>query len=188
VIDKEFEEIYNKISSITSESYGDTFEGGFIGKHKNWRSALIHITDLLLQDCQSLDVFGVGHRIVADACNKAISQIRDITQPVLFHCDLFSGNVMGRMGEDKKIHINAIIDFGMSMFVPKTYSKYITSKYSDFNLRLIPNATDDNVPLSEMIAYDILRLEPLILMKYFQYNDTDKAVAAYLTKCSEFIN
>jgi len=181
----EFEDIFVRISSIGGASYGDTFPGGVVGQHSSWSGALSKMTELLYEDGLELGIFGNNEHIVAQAIAKALSQIVTNSPPALFHCDLFSQNIMGTR-KNGTVHISHVIDFGMSMFAPLVYSQYITWKFTDFAVTPIDICRKFGVTQEELIAYDILRIEPLVLAKIFEFDEYD-IFTEYQQKCECYI-
>jgi len=179
----EYETLYSKISGITNDFFGDTFDSGFIGKHQTWHSAIAKMTQLIYEDCIEADVFGDKIQIVDLALKKALSKIKSSHRSVFFHCDLFSANIMG-VEKDGTVHISHIIDFGMSLFASECYSKYLTWKYTDFHVTPLDINKKYSVDPEELEAYDILRLEPILLANIFKINGL---TAQYVQKCEGYI-
>jgi len=183
-ISNEFYKVFQKLCTIRSEAYGDIFDGGIIGKHPQWKSCLQKITKLIYEDCQNNQLFVSHSSVVEAALQKALEQIEDFSQPVLYHCDLFSANVMGDVGVDGHLHLGAVIDFGMSLFAPLHYVQAMTKEYCD----LYPATETDGFSFQNQLPYQILRIEPLLMMKLYHYPDTEVAVEQYLLKCRHFLN
>ena len=183
-IKKEFETIFHKLCQIQSSCYGDTFDGGFLGRHKEWKEALAAMTQLIFEDGEAINLWGGQASLVQSALQKALKQINDSSPAVFYHCDLFSANVMGLPDEHELIHIHSIIDFGMSMFAPLQYVRNMTRRYCD----LLQPASSEEEPFAYQDAYQILRIEPLLLMKLFQYSDTECAVDKHIQACIHYLD
>lgn len=183
----EYEDVYRKISSITSDLYGDTFTGGFVGQHTKWAEVVSQIARLSYEDGVELWAFGGNAQIVELAVEKALCQIEGkYSWPVLFHCDFFSANIMGAC-KDKTIQITNVIDFGMSMFAPKYYSHYITWKYTDFAVTPLDISSAYGISSSELAAYDILRIEPVLLANIFKFDGYEAFAAEFIQKCEWYV-
>jgi hypothetical protein len=184
----EFEDVFMKISSINNNYYGDTFLNGYIGNYSSWYETISQITKLLYEDCMEIKIFGDNADNVRIALNKALSCIKSNTPPVLFHCDLFSANIMGCKDNDNgEIHISYIIDFGMSLFAPIGYSQYQTRRLTDFKIPQIDVNKLYGMKIDELNAYEILRLEPVLLMNIFKYSDCISRTSEYIEKCQQYI-
>lgn len=182
-IGQEFAECFEKLCGIRGSAYGDTFSGGFVGRHKRWKTAMTQMTRITFEDCLENDLFGKARDVVDAALQKALEQIEDQSPPTFFHCDLFSPNIMGDEEESGKVSINGIIDFGMSLYAPLEYVRHMTGRYCDL-LRDIPIASSE---WEEEELYQILRIEPLLMMKLYGYPDTEDAVRQYVEHCSRFL-
>jgi len=188
----EFEEVFSKLTSIENSCYGDTFDNGIIGKHKSWRELLSKITMLLFADCDMINVFDDNSRqIVLEAITKALSTIVCNSKPVFFHYDLFSANVIG-IQNNSEVHIAAIIDFGMSLFAPIHYVQHQTRKYTDFKIKNYDICQIYDVSQQEFNSYEILRLEPVLLLNIMKYySDSINYVSEteqYVKRCKEFLS
>lgn len=192
VLGKEFENTFMKLLSVESNYYGDTFDNGIIGKHDNWYGAISKITSLLISDCNKLNVFNdTSYTIVEQALKKALSFMMCHTKPVLYHYDLFSGNIFAKESNNE-IHLGCIIDFGMSLFAPLHFVQFQTRRLTDFQIENIDVCEVYGVDKNEINAYDILRIEPILMMNLYKYNDgkTDfiSQTNAYINKCRDYIN
>jgi len=183
----EYETLYSKISGITNDSFGDTFDGGLIGKHQTWHSAVAKMTQLIYEDCIEVDVFRDKIQIIDSALKKALSKIKCTHRSVFFHCDLFSMNIMGAE-KDGAVHISHIIDFGMSLFSSECYSQYFTWKYTDFRVTPLDISEKYGIDPEELEAYDILRLEPVLLATIFKINEADVLTMQFIQKCEEYLS
>ena len=183
---KEYEIMYAKISGITNEFFGDAFSGGFIGQHESWNSAITKITQLIYEDCVAVDVFGKKAEVVGFAIKKALSKIKSNHRSVFFHCDLFSANIMG-VEKGNAVHISHIIDFGMSLFASECYSQYLTWKYTDFAVTPLDVCQKYGVAAEELEAYDIIRMEAVLLANIFKLNEADALTAQFIQKCEEYV-
>ena len=181
----EFEDIYTKISNIASDFYGDTFNGGFIGRHLSWNDAIAKITQLSYQDGLEIGVFGDKAHVVDMAIKKALKQIKSNLEPVLFHCDLFSANIMGAE-KNGQVRISHIIDFGMSMFASRCFSHYITWKHTDFAVAPVDIGEMYGISHNELAAYDILRLEPALLTGIIKFDGYDDFISSFIQKCEKY--
>ena len=188
ILGKEFESVYSKISSIKSNYYGDTFSTGYIGQHSTWNETMSQITKLLFEDCIEINVFEDNATIVNLALNKALSNIKSNLQSVLYHYDLFSSNIMGYKNDDGEVHIGHIIDFGMSLFAPISFSQYQTRKLTDFITAPIDINKIYGIKNEELIAYDILRFEPILLINIMKYDDYKKQTLEYVDKCNQYLS
>lgn len=183
----EFEQQYKKLLSVTSEKYGDTFSGGLIGRHTEWKDAITSMSNLLFEDCMQEGVFNNEEsQIVNKALTKAVSDLKCKTKPAMFHYDLFSMNVFGIIS-DGQITLGPIIDFGMSVFAPEHYVQYITRKFTDFQLPEMYVQTAYGISDSEIKAYDILRIEPILMMHMIQYRHYAQERGKYVKACSDYI-
>jgi hypothetical protein len=191
LLGREFEIVFKKLLSIESNYYGDTFDNGLIGKHNNWCGAISKITSLLFSDCSKLNIFdNTSHVIVEQALKKALSYMKYDTKPVLYHSDLFSQNVFAKE-YDNEIYLGCIIDFGMSLFAPIHYVQYQTRRRADFQMENMDVCEVYGVDRNELNAYDILRIEPVLMMNLYKYNDgtTDfiSQTNSYIDKCRDYI-
>ena len=189
----EFEDVFTKLISIGSNHYGDTFEGGIIGKHSSWNDTISKITYLLFEDCCHIGLFdkGTSLHLVEQALIKALSYMKCNSEPVIFHYDLFSQNVFGIEKEDG-IHVGTIIDFGMSLFAPVHFVQYLTRKLTDFEMERIDVSQVYGVEQRELRAYDIIRIEPLLLLNLMGYVSTSmdyiSETKKYINKCRQYIS
>jgi len=182
----EYENIFSKISDIASDFYGDTFSGGVIGQHRSWNYTMATITRLLFEDATWLNAFGNKAYIVEQAIAKALLQIESNLPPALFHCDLFSQNIMG-VRRGGTVHIGHVIDFGMSIFAPRAYSHYLTWKYTDFAVTPIDIAKKYEIDQNELTAYDILRMEPVLLANIFKFYGYDVFTQEFVQMCEHYL-
>ena len=186
ILGKEYEDIYSKISQITCNFYGDAFIDGYIGRHTSWIDAITKIARLSYEDGIELGVFGDKAHIVAMAIKKALSQIKSNLEPVFFHCDLFTANIMG-VEKNGLVHISHIIDFGMSLFASKAFSHYITWKYTDFMIEPVDIGRKYGVSRNELEAYDILRIEPVLLAGIFKFDGYDDFISSFVQSCERYV-
>lgn len=179
----EFQTLFQEICKIKGDSYGDTFEGGLIGKHKEWSHALGAMTQLIFEDCCAVELFDSSVSVVEAALSKALTSITDDSEAVFYHCDLFSANVMAERSQEGQIHISSVIDFGMSLFAPLGYVRSMTYRYCD----LLRGSGLESTAFENEFAYRILRIEPLLMMKLFQYPNTDSAIQQHISECASFL-
>lgn len=182
-LSSEFQTVFHKLCQIGGDGYGDTFEGGVIGKHKEWKNALGAMTRLTFEDCCAVGLFGNSASIVEAALNKALSCITDSSAAVFYHCDLFSANIMTERSQDGQLHITSVIDFGMSLFAPVNYVRGMTYRYCD----LFRGTSYEKSTFEDENAYCILRIEPLLMMKLFRYPNADSAIQQHISECVRFL-
>lgn len=183
-LSEEFYPVFQRLCQIRADHYGDTFDGGYLGKHQTWNQTLREMTRLTFEDCCQLDLFAGNERLVKNTLDKAFLSVSDNSPPTFFHSDLFSANVMGIKDKHGQIRLSALIDFGMSLYAPLNYVRLISQQYCD----LLPPAHLESFPEDSAARkiYDLLRIEPLLLMKIFHYPDTDAAIFQYIEKCKAF--
>lgn len=191
IIRCEFESLFQKLLSIKGAAYGDTFDNGPIGKHATWGQAVSRINGILLNNCDELNVFDKQSKpIVRQALQKALSMQKHHTKPAFFHYDLLAGNVFA-VERDGEIHIDTIIDFGLSMFAPLHYVEYMTRKYTDIPLESVDVAAKFGFDEDEIESYEILRIEPVVLLhalRQFDHTvDPYPYTQAYIDKCKDYI-
>lgn len=191
IVRHEFESMLHMLLSIEGQEYGDTFDDGPIGRHATWKQSVSRINGILLDNCDELNVFDdQSQPIVRQALQKALSMQKCQTKPVLFHYDLLAGNVFAveRNGE---VHIGSLIDFGLSMFAPLHYVEYLTRKYTDIPLESMDAAAKFRIEKDELESYEILRIEPVVLLhalKQFDHTvDSYQYTQAYINKCKDYI-
>lgn len=191
LLGKEFESTFKKLLSIESNNYGDTFDNGLVGKHNNWYSAMAKITSLSFDDCSRINVFNdTSYLVVEQALKKALSYMRYDTKPVLYHSDLFSQNVFAKE-YNNEIHLGCIIDFGMSFFSPIHFAEYQTRRLTDFQIENIDICEVYGVDRNELNAYDILRIDSILMMNLYKYDDGKtnfiSETNSYINKCRDYI-
>lgn len=191
LLGKEFESTFKKLLSIESNNYGDTFDNGLVGKHNNWYSAMAKITSLSFDDCSRINVFNdTSYLVVEQALKKALSYMRYDTKPVLYHSDLFSQNVFAKE-YNNEIHLGCIIDFGMSFFSPIHFAEYQTRRLTDFQIENIDVCEVYGVDRNELNAYDILRIDSILMMNLYKYDDGKtnfiSETNSYINKCRDYI-
>ena len=109
---------------------------------------------------------------------------------MFFHYDLLSCNIFA-VEVQSIIHLGCLFDFGMSLFAPIHYAYWLTSKLNDLMMEKIDELEKLGFDHNEEIAYEILRLEPVLLDHVINLNDgqTDPSsyMQQYVSKCKEYV-
>lgn len=191
LISREYTHLFEKIVSIESDYYGDTFTDGFIGHHLSWLATLAKMTSIILADCVKMEIFdSISHKFVEEALQKALYSIKFTSKPVFFHYDLLSGNIFAEEVQSI-IHLGCLFDFGMSLFAPIHYAYWLTSKLNDLMMEKIDELEKLGFDHNEDMAYEILRLESVLLDHVINRNDGQTGPSSYMqqyvNKCKEFV-
>ena len=190
LISREYTHLFEKIVSIESDYYGDIFPDGFIGHHDNWLTTLAKMTSILLADCEKMELFdSISNQVVKAALQKALDNIKFTSKPVFFHYDLLSGNIFAEEVQSI-IHLGCLFDFGMSLFTPIHYAYWLTIKLNDLSMEKIDDLEKLGFDHNEEMAYEILRLEPVLLMQVIMQNNKQTGPSSYMqqyvSKCKEY--
>ena len=132
-----------------------------------------------------------SHVIVEQALNKALSSVKCNSEPVCYHNDLYSQNVFAKE-LNYKLRLGNIIDSGKSMFAPIHLVHYQTRTFIDFEIQNMNVCDMYCVDKNELIPYDILRLDPILLLNHIKYSyekiDYVSQTDLYVNKCASYLH
>jgi Predicted aminoglycoside phosphotransferase len=125
--------LIRNLEKLGNPYFGDIYENGNRGKYKSWNDAYSNLTDILLTDCVNAGLLDNKElEAIKLAKQKSYLKINNIFHPCFNHMDIHSKNIIvDRTGEG--IKLNAVIDFGNSMFGIPFTDEYRVRNYKFFN-------------------------------------------------------
>lgn len=181
--------LIRNLENVGNPYFGDIYENGNRGKYENWKDAYSNLTDILLTDCVNSGLIDNKElETVKAAIQKSYTKIKNSFQPCFNHMDIHSKNIIIDRTENG-IKLNAILDFGNSMFgIPYT-DEYRVCNYKFFKedsyISEIPQKYFLNK--DEQFSYELLfDLECLVFEGMMSSSNEGKSFKV-LSKCEAYL-
>jgi len=180
--------LIRNLEEVKNPYFGDIYENGNRGKFEDWNDAYSNLTDILLKDCVNAGLFDNKElETVKSAIQKSCTKIKNNFHPCFNHMDIHSKNIIVDRAEDG-IKLNAIIDFGNSMFGIPFTDEYRVCNYKFFKEDSFISEIPKKFIISkdEQFSYELLfDLECLVFEGMMKSNKVSNLKV--LSKCRAYL-
>lgn len=147
---EEIDTLIRNLEKVGNPYFGDIYKNGNRGKYETWNDAYSNLTDILLTDCVNAGLLDNKElETIKSAKQKSYLKIKNVFNPCFNHMDIHSRNIIvDRTGDG--IKLNAVVDFGNSMFGIPFTDEYRVHNYKFFK----ENSENSEAPKKYFMSID----------------------------------